>query len=506
MGGIWMYSILLVDDERIELETLRDYVNWESMDIGSVHAVRNGKQAIEYISEHRPDIVITDIQMPSMDGIQLAKEIRKQKYNTKIVFLTGYDDFEYIKAAFQVEAIDYILKPFSVESIHEVMERTKLLIDQERMVKDAKQTTINQLLERICLAGSIPQDSLLLQLDKLMDIPHHQIKYGMIAVYGNILEDETNRMKMKFPEIYHAIHHKDITVFLICDYVNFKDEANRIQSYFIDEIFTVLYTENSIIAENMRETFQNFLRLITTVFYLNDRKVANQTELIQNLPTSQPVTQESELLKLFPELKREIIKGNTWKVKEIVSEYLNKLVGVDVKDITYYIDKLYNFLNNQIVEEESQLRKRMKDDMLQWNERRGKIHHFNELSGLFYEYLETIAFWFEEKNKNPNYYVVSYVKDYVEANYQNQINIDYMAEGIRLSPNYLRSIFKENTGQTIGEFIKEYRFGCACELLKDKTLKIKEISRLVGYEDFSYFCASFTKQFWESPNEYRKRF
>lgn len=112
-----MFSILLVEDEKLELETLRDYVDWKKLGASKVYTARNGRTALECLEEHEPDIMITDIQLPVMNGIELTKRAREEGFRCKIVFLTGYDHFDYVKSAFQVQAVDYILKPFRVEEI-----------------------------------------------------------------------------------------------------------------------------------------------------------------------------------------------------------------------------------------------------------------------------------------------------------------------------------------------------------------------------------------------------
>ena len=112
-----MYRVLLVEDEEIELETLRDYIDWKKNGISRVFTARNGRRALECLEENMADIVITDIQMPGMSGIELAETIVRRGYPCKIVFLTGYDDFSYIHSAFQVNAVDYLLKPFTIEEV-----------------------------------------------------------------------------------------------------------------------------------------------------------------------------------------------------------------------------------------------------------------------------------------------------------------------------------------------------------------------------------------------------
>lgn len=127
-----MYSILLVEDEELELETLRDYIDWESLECSPVYAVHSARRALEVILEQKPDIVITDIQMPGMTGLELAEKIREMGMQQKIVFLTGYDRYDYVKKAMSVEATDYILKPFTEESIGQVITRVKEKIKKEQ--------------------------------------------------------------------------------------------------------------------------------------------------------------------------------------------------------------------------------------------------------------------------------------------------------------------------------------------------------------------------------------
>ena len=130
-----MYSLLLVDDERLELETLRDYIAWEKLGFDRVYTARSGRDAYDKVLRLKPDVMITDIHMPVMNGIELARQMYADGCTTKVVFLTGYDEFEYAKAALQVEAVDYILKPFSFDKIRTAMDRVKELLHKEELLK-----------------------------------------------------------------------------------------------------------------------------------------------------------------------------------------------------------------------------------------------------------------------------------------------------------------------------------------------------------------------------------
>ena len=142
-----MYRVLLVEDEEIELETLRDYIDWKKNGISRVFTARNGRRALECLEENMADIVITDIQMPGMSGIELAETIVRRGYPCKIVFLSGYDDFSYIHSAFQVNAVDYLLKPFTIEEVEACLKKVRSELEKSEIADWSRKTAAKQLLE-----------------------------------------------------------------------------------------------------------------------------------------------------------------------------------------------------------------------------------------------------------------------------------------------------------------------------------------------------------------------
>lgn len=128
-----MYSIFLVDDEALELETLRDYIRWEEMGIYVVGTAGNGREALEKIEATRPDIVLTDVQMPIMNGIDLAHTLNERYDWIQVMFLTGHDEFHYVKSALHAGAVGYLLKPLDLSEIESVITKVKQLCEESRM-------------------------------------------------------------------------------------------------------------------------------------------------------------------------------------------------------------------------------------------------------------------------------------------------------------------------------------------------------------------------------------
>ena len=174
-------------------------------------------------------------------------------------------------------------------------------------------------------------------------------------------------------------------------------------------------------------------------------------------------------------------------------------------DYCYYLEKSKLYVNNP--------KHVMSDELLEnWMEaekilRENEIFEANnsyQMREKMKQYLERMLAFFEEQNQNPNYYAVYQVKTYLQEHCSESADIEKLATEVGLSPNYLRSLFKEATGKTILEYNTEMRLQRAAELLKNKKNKVREVSLAVGYENVSYFGVVFQKRFGVTPNEYRK--
>lgn len=125
------YRILIVDDEKGVRETIRDKMNWEELGFSDVHDAENGRDALEKIELLRPDVLLTDIRMPYMDGLKLCEQVRKKYPSMKLLIFSGFDDFEYAKQAIRLKVTEYVLKPVNIYELTEIMGRVKNMLDEE---------------------------------------------------------------------------------------------------------------------------------------------------------------------------------------------------------------------------------------------------------------------------------------------------------------------------------------------------------------------------------------
>lgn len=196
--------------------------------------------------------------------------------------------------------------------------------------------------------------------------------------------------------------------------------------------------------------------------------------------------------------------GNSETTQETLAACLEELQFLGREECQREAYGLYLNLYNRLELDNATLMEEMekrehKPELQIWN-----TGFFAEVKEALWQYIKALRFFFDRQRENPNYYVTTWVRDYLEKNYMRVCSVEEMAEGIHLSPNYLRSLFKAGTGQTILEYVTDFRLQKACGFLRDKSLKVKDVSLLVGYENVSYFSQIFVKRYGVTPNEYRK--
>ena len=224
-----MLKILLVDDEPLELQALREHVDWEGLGIGRVDTAKNGRAAYEKILEQEPDIVITDVSMPVMDGITLAAKIHELNQRIKVIFLSGYDDFSYVQSALQLGASDYLLKPFTPEDIAKVIRKVKDALNRDLLFSHSLETLEQQLLERLCLEGESQQPVLLEELSRTRQLSSGSDRYGMLAFFsvsGSALPDH---LLKNIPSIQAAWMEGDRLGIILRGYADPADAGRRIR-------------------------------------------------------------------------------------------------------------------------------------------------------------------------------------------------------------------------------------------------------------------------------------
>lgn len=535
-----MYKIVIVDDDMLIRKGIRNVIRWKDLECEICAEASSGDEALKVIEEVKPDIVITDIKMPNMDGIELIDRTKKIIPQCKIVILTAYREFEYAQRAIKYGAFDFLLKPTKVEDIINVVQKAINEIKKEK--------TIVEELEKI---NSILKEKLPILRENFL----FNVIFEMISNEDEILQMAT------FYEI-------EIGSFLmILAECSTKEERGRQNTH--------LYLLG--ISNMLNDFLSNDFTIYT--IYLNN----SQAVYIVSSKKELEKEEEKRFFELLSQLKKAAVECfnidltlavSTWgkgivqlpdKYKECI-DAINYRFYFDEEDIIYYKDlshffmyvddrKLknlkneillsvrygnYSNINNLLLELEETLKKSKSDKQYIFNfyylllieinmikaqlssainkpdnqEMFESIDYFNEiikcknlseLSNILRISIQRTIEEVQKHNLNKMGSLIKKVIDYIKENYHSgEISLSDISEKFFVSPSYLSRLFKKETGKNLSDFINEYRIEKAKQLLLTTDLKTYEVADRVGIPDPHYFSRLFKRYTGYSPSEYKE--
>ena len=524
-----MFKVLLVDDEKLVLDSLVDYIDWISMDISIVGTAKNGRDALRKVQELKPNIVLTDIKMPIMNGIEFSKKAMEYDSNLKIIFLSGHDEFQYAKSAINLGAYGYILKPIEEDELRNVLEKVKAKcnIDNYSLMinENLKQSYFKQLL----VEKSVDQvDKLITKLMSInakynylfkskfylavVSIDNYpllikDINYSEVENISSSVSTAMNRWLGAQPEYFYVVDLKNGKYCIIISENhsmanNFENEwkliRRNIENYNSISLSIGICDDKGSL-ENLSEVYILAIKAINYKFYYGKSQIIISSKIKQSPFVNTVALKDSEL-----ELIDTIYNGSKENVYSAVDKYFELLcsekVGRDLINI-----KIYNLLNSVY----EYFMKHDKDCNTILNEKSSILENILAYDNIvsikefFIDMLDSIMNYFQEGKESKH--VINKIISVLKRDYSKVVTADDLSKEIYLTPNYIRTIFKKYTGETILEYHTKFRMEKAAELIGDRSRKIYNVSKMVGYENTSYFCLIFSKYYGMTPNEYRKK-
>ncbi|MBD2867203.1 response regulator [Paenibacillus arenilitoris] len=504
-----MLTIFLVEDEMIELELLRDHIDWAGMGVRVAGTAKNGRKAWEQIQLLKPDIVLTDVRMPIMDGLQLASLVQANYSWMKIVFLSGHDEFGYVKTALQAGAIGYLLKPIDRAELAAVMAKVRDEVEKENLLRISRHVLIEKRIEELYKSGGEGAEQSWKELIRI-EPPFAEKRFVTALIRGdgsreadiqptvrsllsaNAMDGFVFRLGerewvLAVPETPGADYGScwqalSGAIKLACDWnvtIGVADTAAA-----LNEAHGMLREAGRAAEESFYVGHGHIIRSGQAHEGAGDVFTTEDAALLKELNVHDRSAFASGLEHYFDMLVR--MRAGRRKVHEVALELLR---GIDAA-----CSKL-----------EEQARKEMGElhdwsrELLQLDTAFGIKGYLLGLAGKFGDYLE-------ERGQDRHLQLVREVAEHIDNAYSEPLTIEQLAAKVYISPNYLRALFKEKQGCTIHEYLTRVRLAKAVELLADRTLKIHDVARKVGYDNTSYFCSFFYKTQGVTPNEYRKKF
>ncbi|TVY01914.1 response regulator [Paenibacillus cremeus] len=539
-----MYKFILAEDEEDVRESILQEIDWAALGYEVVGQAENGQEALELIERQLPDVVVTDIQMPFMDGLQLSEIIRDKYPTMKIIILTGFDEFEYAQKAVKLHIDEYVLKPFSSQELIDVLNKVKSQLDAEIAEKENVQILQEHYRKSIPVLREVFLASLLTRKLSRTEIDekaaNYQLDLSGSSFIVSVLSSDPEHPEDTSARTGSLTYSKDaeltqFAVLNIAEEIVAKHRLGLVYLHGNEVVVLTLSTDQQpeavmkstlAVLEEIRQSIEKYLKLtitigvgttasrITDVMYsyqdavlaLDYRLILGSNRVICIYDVERRFVEKLR----FDELKEHALirclkVGTAAELQDIVKELFQEVEGAQVsfKDFQIYLLEIL-----------TAILKAAKDADIDMEETFGEsFHPFSEmyqLTGL-HEAQQWIAQLCTKimtsiaSNRQSSYKtLVEQAKDFTKEHYhETDITINKVCSQLHISAGYFSSIFKKETKMTFVAYLMHIRMEAAKELLRTTDLKAFEISEQVGYADPNYFSFSFRKHVGVSPKEYR---
>lgn len=498
-----MRTILIADDERIERSGVRRLLQRENLEMEILEAT-NGKEALQMVREHKPDILLSDIKMPFMTGLELAPKAKEISPDTEIIIFSGYSDFEYAREAMKYGVLDYVLKPIDPAELKRALHGALEKIEEREhssVVYQKNQDFLGEyFLQKFIHTG---RQEVMIEAADVVDVSWWQnIRRMILLETGNdFFEKNADFQTVLAEELKVPFHYLNLDAgrsLLLFDErakVDFKVMAQHIHEYMLQQLRAKAYVAVSSLMDRgveMPEAFQEVELLMENRFYRQDLWVFLPEMGVEGKDNCEIVTQ---LLEMMEEDIRLRDITHLWEhfrklrdLKQSVGQFSHIYMKFSCSNIIKDLYKNMQFSNercNRIIED---------------------LYMCNTVQEIFAIMEENIRLYEETvfANQSSARSDVEKVKSYIYEHYADELSVEILGSGVFLSPGYMSYIFKKETGEGLSHFIRAYRLEKAKDLLQNSSKKIVQICKEVGFTNSSYFCKSFREYYGCSPEKFRK--
>ena len=537
-----MLKVFLVEDEVVMRNGIKKNIPWEQEGFEFVGEASDGELAYPLIKKEKPDILITDIRMPFMDGLELSRLVKKELPQIKIIILSGYNEFDYAKTAINIGVTDYLLKPISSAKLLEAVKKVGDVIEKEQdhvrlMKRYEKEMEENILQEKHKLWGALASNRLstieLLEKGQRLGIDFtasaYQVFLFKLMQEGDATgcSEELNRASEKVNELAGGWEYvlsfdrsPEGWAFLIKGeseqevqdtYLESRNELlDLVNGYPKVEYFGGIGNVVHRIGD-IQSSYKEAARAFSSRFFLDANQIADSAEMVRVQPESDDKIDVSKMLskKREHELVERFLKNGTVEETDSFLDELFQSIGEqNCKSLLYrqyvVMDLFFcasDFLNNLEIDTES-LPEECRD-INQIVEKAGNAESLRHQIGILFK--ETMQLR-DNHSKKKYSKLLEDAKAFIDENYKHdEMSLNTVAAQVNISPSYFSTIFSNEMGQTFVEYLTCVRLDKAKELLMCSNMRTAEIGYEVGYKDSHYFSYIFKKTVGCSPKEYRNR-
>lgn len=540
-----MIKVFLVEDEYAIREGIKKSVNWEANGYTLVGEAGDGEMAFPKIVKARPDILITDIRMPFMDGLELSRLVKKEIPNIKIVVLSGYDDFNYAKQAISIGVEEYILKPVSGENLltelgkiadainverQDELAKDKYLRDMEEIRTLAKQKFIHDMIDgKLSMQESLEQGR---ELGIDITAAYYSIvlfqafpknKAGVpaeeefdVAEYSGVSEEIYSRIRetvSESPNVYLYEQVGDVLCFL--EKSDSLNDMNQNTQKGIDIIKEIMSTKSDWIyfisigkpVERIRDvnsSYRDASKRFAERYMLDESFIfyggnANSNVLDIGGIDIKMVSQKT----IFHFLRN----GTLVEIDDLVSEYFSSLgeEAMESRLFCQYVLMEALISGMAFLDSMNVSREKAASILGELSDPVRFVDSVDKAKDYITRILKVLIEYRNQVSDKKYTEIIDKAREFIKAQYKNdEMSLQTVASYVNVSSNHFSAIFRKETGETFIDYLTKVRMDNAKDLLTCTSMKTSEIGFEVGYKDPHYFSYIFKKTIGMSPKEYRR--
>lgn len=522
-----MYSLVIAEDELATRRGLVNMIKWDELGFQVDGVFSDGKDVIEYLSNHNPDVILTDIQMCQVTGVEVARFVAEQNLPVQVVFLTAYREFTFAQFAVEYHVAHYLLKPISVPKLREVFHTLREKLDKQSVLENALQNRMDhysqlinyekqqfvtavyfgsltnemQMKERLKLLNANNADVYLVEI-LLNNSPRYAsfvANYGMQELQEQLIhiQESYDQRYEYYPIIWHTI--KRTGGLSVLGVLWEKDNTEHGAAELVPERAKAQLCD--VIAEltDVAAEIPTFRKLKSAVELVHCMDRIGENEPVEKL------TQDIQYLQLLRDQKKllysYICQEDFEQVTELAHTFLNNCLRCGVA-----------FTQRQLLHTVTKIIDRMADsDLAEWNRLYMRcmtpqvfsVLQLEELDNWLVSRLRMLFDFSCAQAKTKEDSSIRKVMHYIQDHYAEDLTLTDIAEKVYLNPVYISRLIKEQTGKNYTDLVMELRVAHAVQLLENTDLYVYEIAEQVGYHNLKYFYKVFRKIKGCSPSDYR---
>jgi len=524
-GAEMPYKVFFVEDEIVTREGIRDNVDWQGNGFEFCGDAPDGEMALPILKTIHPDVLITDIKMPFMDGLELCKIVRECMPGIKVVILSGHDEFEYAQQAIQLGVKEYLLKPVTPQDLHQVLQRMADQLDVEakereelenlhEQVRQNQSALREQLLLKLAIGAVTPTEAI--ERGKALGMDFIARCYMVIIIRSELADRSEQADYVDYQQIQRLVSQivdPNPDVFLL------RRGWNELALIIKGNTPEFMEEERDLILERIRNEAQTTRYRLTFGYGTIKKRIA---DIYQSFIEAWVDTQDNDY-RVGSDTYPAVDKAELLKVdRSAIENYLRSAVKKDFVGffdayirplgetaIESYLIKNYIFMD--VVLASAQFISELGGDIEQvvpvLNSIEKVVANINTIEQLCEQtrqILFSVLDFRDSQNTSQHWRLIQQAKDYISQHYMDaELSLDEVAAQVNLSASHFSVVFSQVTCQTYTEFLTRLRIKKAKELLRMTSLRSAEICFQVGYNDPHYFSHVFGKHTGFSPKQFR---